>query len=109
MSKKIDKFTVIRDKWFRGNGGQGSGLLTIGDSVCCLGFFSAACGATDLLGVSMPYNLEPHEQAKLPLWSRGGAVDDIANVNDSAEITDGRREARLKELFAKNGVEVEFV
>lgn len=124
---EVKKFTVVREKWFRGRGGVDSALVTKNGHMCCLGFYSAACGVVDLsrradsfgnpedhlseqkIMAEMPYNLAPSEQKKLPEWACSSSADTLANINDNAFIFDDERERQLKEEFAKQGVEVEFV
>src|SRR3954462_4130148 len=41
------EFTVKRSKWHRGQGAKGSKLLRDDGTMCCVGFLSKACGASD--------------------------------------------------------------
>lgn len=122
------KFTVERSRWFRGGGGPNSFLLRADGQMCCLGFRALASGLKpeDIRGIRMPSGTfvrwscaptptptPPPEWGKfVDLYDRIYDTDvcvNISNVNDDRRLSPDRREAKLKELFASVGDEVEFV
>jgi hypothetical protein len=128
------KLTIQRSKWYRGQDSTESRLLRPDGRMCCLGFYAKALGATDdqieslhtpAMCLSNP-NILPNPFT----WGNGGewllflppnapktirnhqnskTCSALMNLNDDREINDETREKEVKEIFAKNGVEVEFV
>lgn len=123
------KFTIDRKTWLRGEGGDDSALLRAYDrKMCCLGSVSLQCGINNIFGKSAPCSLKEEEWAKFPevlrplkkpvvyaKTTRGTYNDnsDLAaammRVNDDEDISDEGREAKLIELCAPHGIELEFV
>lgn len=107
------KFTVERSKWLRGEGGHNSKLLcSQSGKMCCLGFFALSQGAApeDIQDKRTPENIQ-HDWTK-PLVTaqhiNTAICDSLMIVNDSTGYGESR-EQMLKEMFARIGVEVEFV
>ena len=111
----VKKFTVERDRWFRGDR-NGSRLVRASDgTMCCLGFLGLALGNPRDHLVDRP---APGDTAfsgcSWPSWmltSGGGnsmVAGELMSINDDRTITDETRERSLTELFLRNGVEVEF-
>jgi len=114
------KFTVERNKWLRGQGAAQSDLLNSAGKMCCLGFYSLACGLRyeNILHVTSPASIDDSlltgELSKLVELSSDGYVNTpdclrLMIINDDVELTDNQREARLKILFTKLNIEVEFL
>ena len=109
------KFTVDRSKWFRGQGERNSRLLTDSGKMCCLGFYSQACGITDdeMRCISSPGSLNRRPSGFECLVTGSKVNTDICiglmMTNDDVSIGDRAREERLTRLLAAIGVEVEFV
>lgn len=106
------KLTIDRTKWLRGAGCEPSRLLRKEDGkMCCLGFYAKACGLTDddIVGQPNPSGVNralPDEM--LWLFGQQNNSDECLRLmeeNDSSEVS----ESKISEIFAKNGVEVEFV
>lgn len=117
-------FVVDRAKWGRGNETM---LLNGTDGkMCCLGFAALACGYSkdDILDRGRPEDLvvelkekgvdspnrwfdglvKPHPRG----FDLTGIGARIISANDDDRITDHEREAVLRGLFLKLGVEVKF-
>ena len=130
----MEKFVISRETWLRGESDSESALLRESDcKMCCLGFYLKDKGLTDdeIRGVACPSDVRVDKT--LPEWllkknPSGKTVDsdlcaslmeinDFQFDDDSPEYisTEGiftddvGREEVLKKLFAKAGVEVEFV
>ena len=120
----VKKFKVKRSKWFRGQGSDDSFLLNNEGQMCCLGFYSAACGIkksylkneeapgeinsdiqnqwqTFLLNDS---DIDTEEQYKIDSW----ACTQLMKINDDENMSDTEREEKLTKLFANDGIEVKF-
>lgn len=112
------RFTVPLKEWLRGKGGPGSALLKGDGKRCCIGHVGQQCGVPDkrLLGKSKVHDIGD-SRFLFPAWMRevraeGYAICDIETaytVNDDRDISDEQREAKLKEIFARHGDEIEFV
>jgi hypothetical protein len=109
------KFTIDRSKWQRGPGE--SRLLNSHGKMCCLGFYGEACGVPtdDLFGLAYPSEVRRSSHL-LPTWLEDS--DDVAELiclndadpTDEEDVSDeADRERRIAAIFAKHGVEVEFI
>lgn len=98
--KTITKLTISRAKWRRGGrgntGGFGLGptkLLNHEGFMCCLGFFTLACGAApeDILSKGIPIytNLVIPQLITTPL------LQELLNANDSTTLTEAAREESI--------------
>lgn len=115
------KFTIKRSEWLRGEGPEKSFLLREDDGKkCCLGFFGLVCGynSKDLTAQSEPFDLLSVEvlAKKDPLWPEWmfGKNDPfivfrLMEINDNPSLPAESRELQLTEIFAQQGVTVEFV
>lgn len=109
------KYIVDRRKWYRGKGGEESYLLSPDDQLCCIGFVGQQCNIPDnsLKNFAVvAYRKEGH--ANFPAWMRNIPTHDSPigrayEINDNEEISDAKREARLKALFIEQGDEIEFI
>lgn len=127
---KVVAFTISRKFWGNGNNKNGGRLLRVtknGDKMCCLGFYSLACGISKkaIRGKQMPTELAPNlKQEMLLAWLRGNSnlkkngskflnnQDWLAMVNDTNfgyYKTVERKEAFIKKVFAANKIQVKFV
>lgn len=102
-----------------------SELLREDGQMCCLGQISKQCGLKpkDLRNVASPMSLDqkPAEKLRkvLPWLLKVEKVDaELTNthvcgvameVNDRENLSDAKREARLTAIFAKRGIELEFI
>lgn len=109
------KLTINRKKWLRGEGGLESCLLRESDGkMCCVGIYLSALGVSDdSLRDSNTAYIAQARGGELPqqaLWLFLGEgredADNLYAVNDRK--CEPCREAKIKELFAKHGVEVMF-
>lgn len=112
-------FVVYRDKWLRGDAWKSVMLNDVGGR-CCLGFYGKALGMSDedMIDEATPANCLSARY--FPEWlvsNMGGDTNfasTLMNANDDDHdaagepITDEKREARVKELFASKGIVVEF-
>jgi hypothetical protein len=113
--KDVEKFTINRTTWLRGEQGT---LLNAEKKMCCLGFYSLACGLK-------PKHIDDHgspqeviQYNELIEWEsfllNNDNMDTITcekliNVNDDPHLNDKEREKSLKKIFKSNGVKVKFV
>lgn len=113
---------IKRSRWARGNDGlHGASLFTTGDKkMCCLGFYLRSCGLkiNDIRDKPTPYKVGKIPEEASWLINRrkvdSKATTDLIEANDADKFnrkynTPETREARIKELFAKQNVKVEFV
>jgi hypothetical protein len=127
------EFVIDRSKWLRGKGPTDSYLLRSSDGkMCCLGFFSLACGLTQdqIKDVQAPKQLIGLDSGghHINLLSRTDGFwlmqsDDnihtpdthtpdtcrLMEDNDNRMISEQEREEKITRLFAANGVTVKFV
>lgn len=124
----VTKFVIDRNVWLRGGPPRDSALLRASDGKrCCLGIYLSACGVDDgdmrdvgdpdgLAGIvrdQLPRWMGAEDEA-LDVWVQAMGVEQLIEINDcevsEAEmVTEADREARLVELFAVYGIEVEFI
>jgi hypothetical protein len=113
------KLIIKESKWYRGLGSGSRLLVPLDGRMCCLGFDSLACGATEqqILGVTFPSNLVPTLEKQKWLYicnpsarDMGSYQSRIAEVNDDRNITESERKNLLSELFREGGnIELVFV
>lgn len=119
------KYTIDRTKWLRGEGSMVSDLLREDGKMCCLGQIAKQCGLKpkELRNTASPMSLDqkPAEKFRkaLPWLLKVDKVDaEFENthicgvameVNDREKLSDAKREARLTAIFAKRGIELEFI
>jgi hypothetical protein len=121
------KLIIDRKTWLRGEGNEKSALLRECDGkMCCLGVFALAIG----LSAERISNVESPEMVPVAgaesvasLWKKfnpvsgfifnGGEASvvcrDLMCTNDDQSMYDVDREEKIAKLFAKGGVEVEFI
>lgn len=116
------KLIIDRSRWYRGQGGEGSGLLLGNGHMCCLGFHALACGYTEeeIDGKQYPnalrYQVDRISHPAQWLFDRSPSLagtrweSALAAINDTREVDDAIREAWLIEGFRVLGdIEVEFI
>lgn len=118
---KVVAFDIDRRFWGQG---KDSPSLLLGEEgkMCCLGFYARACGygEAEIYDKNMPSDLRTKEQLDWlqdTMRVKTNAYSDTQE-NYLAQINDGntkhynsraKREKRIAEIFAKNGIEVSFV
>jgi hypothetical protein len=115
---EIKTLEIDRSAWScRSNNAKrnvGSFLKDTEGFKCCLGFLGEACDIPDLLHASTPGSSRMVATSKL--WPEAFRPVDLQNsdlaieaicVNDG-EIDNAVRETKIKEIFAKGGIEVTF-
>lgn len=113
------KLVIDRSRWLRGEGDDRSLLLRERDSkMCCLGFYSLALGfdEEDIREYASPDEVDGEVEYPEWMYRDDGHCDmlsrdvvDLMVVNDAKSIWDPDRERSITSIFARNGVEVEFV
>lgn len=110
------KFVVDRQKWYRGQGHASSALLRLDGTRCCIGFVGSQCGLKDyeLLHKTTSVHVSEEKNSLLRMWPKWtqenwGDISLAYAVNDDIKMSDKEREDTLKELFIRNGDEIEFV
>ena len=115
----MKQFTIIREKWLRGDEDT-SMLLDDTGCRCCLGSYLQACGLTDaqLQDRHVPADVRgglPVEaqwlRRVIPIEGARQFTQDfhLMEVNDNEALTDAEREASITKLFKEQGIEVLFV
>ena len=110
------KLVIDRSTWLRGEGSDESRLLrSLDGKMCCLGFYSLACGLTD---DHICDEATPDEIGKVAwpedaqwMWDQWDLSDDceeLISTNDLGVLLEQEREQIIATIFAKHGVEVEF-
>jgi hypothetical protein len=121
------KFTIDRSKWLRGEGQENSYLLRERDGkMCCLGMFGLACGleTEQIKEIAAPCLVPTDGGPAASFWVKKNAAasflfdeedensracGELMSINDALEIDREAREEKIVEIFAKNGITVEFV
>lgn len=115
---RVIEFDVIRSKWARGGRGGLPRLLNTSNKMCCLGFYTRACGyqPKEIRGLGLPTEAADYLErgmqwcAEWPDDVANNAENVIAEWNDDEYTTDAEREKQLKSLFRKYGkIKVNFV
>ena len=119
-----DEFTISRKEGLRGGGGKASSLFRSDDKMkCCLGFYSLHAGISEqkITDVSSPgilkkrgffipssvaWLVDPPEEDRLGNSQVGNL---LMMINDSTTIGEAEREQQIAELFAEQGIRVNFV
>lgn len=119
----MQKLIIDRNEWLRGEGSDASYLLRATDGkMCCLGIYALSCGLTkDMIrscraptsvSRSVLFDNGPTPRSlfeeKAPwLFDDSEEVAELIDIND--EGCKSTREANLAAIFARHGVEVEFI
>lgn len=101
---------IVRNRWLRGEGSEESYLLRRRDKKqCCVGFYALALGLKeeDIVGHKVLRDIVSVPAAQNPIWP--GEMARLYHDNDDENITDTAREAKIKDIFARHNVEVEFI
>lgn len=125
----VEEFVISRDDWVRG---RQSSLLNPDGKMCCLGFFSLACGLTEddilyrgtpadvmedsnfkfteILTSEAPWLVEVHDFGDdEPMICNGKDTNYLMEINDDSNTDDKCKEEEIIRIFAENGVKVTFV
>jgi hypothetical protein len=120
----VKSFVIRRSRWKRGDDNGGSCLLTDSGQMCCLGFYTKACGFSndEIRNVKVPSELIddrftdeslteladslPRVQEVLAAVQRQETP--LINANDSGPRGRGR-EKEIRRYFALAGIRVRFV
>lgn len=113
----MQKLTIKRSEWLRGEGGTESYLLRKADNKkCCLGFLALSCGFNEaqILDISSPEDTEnkllwPKSILREELDKDSDITFTLVKLNDNENLLESERELRLKEEFANIDIDVEFV
>lgn len=113
------KLTIDRSVWLRG--AADSYLLREDGKRCCVGIYLGACGVSDeqLFKRCTAFSVSVFDdEAEFPQEARW-TLDDVYNnsdtamklyrTNDDLSLSAEQRETRVRELFAEQDIEVEFV
>lgn len=117
-------YTIIREKWLRGEGVTASRLLRFEDGkMCCLGQVMEQCGANhkDLILARGPASIESIAILAVPIGivtefvGPGDGLEtsqtayDLMAINDNEELSDETREHLLKIEASKLGHTLIFI
>ena len=118
----MKKLIIDRKKWYRGRGTAESRLRLKNGTMCCLGFYALSCGKTEDEILDKSYLLtEEYDMYSLPTTEEAEWLNSeleypycstsrlLGFTNDDVDLKEEDREQQISEIFAKNGVEVEFV
>lgn len=99
--------TIVRSKWLHGGIGD-SMLLDNAGNMCCLGFYSLACGHSkeDIQNVTEPLYVKNWRGAKR---EDADIYYSMMRVNDDEILSEAQREQEIAEYFKALGVNVTFV
>lgn len=120
------KLVIKRSEWARGERVGLSNILLGADGMkCCLGFFALSCGIpkkdidqkscpADVISKKWPEWLVKNRGKPLALHLFKGQTDtaisvQLISINDDKSLMWNTREAKLRKLFAEQGVDVTFV
>lgn len=110
------RFIIDRATWRNAKHGTGTVSLKNEEGYkCCLGFICEQSGITDICNRINPESLSQKDTKKVPFLVMGvkiGRHTDLSNeamtINDSYFCSNEEREEKLKVLFAKYGIIIEF-
>lgn len=118
------EFTIDRDVWLRGEGGDTSKLLRWDGQRCCIGIYLQSLGLEDhvLRGEAQPVDVGAYAIPPEGCWLLDIDEDDdedarefdslladkLIIANDRNGISESEREAEIAGLFAAAGVRVTF-
>ncbi len=116
----ISGFTIPRRRWLRGGRGNDSSLYDPKTrKMCCLGIYLRACGfsVADVKDRSMPGDVEATGK-RVPSWMVIRRANNfirtspsnmkLAVANDNEGLSERKRERKIRELFANQGIKVTF-
>ena len=111
----MNKFTIPREEWLRGEGSWASKLWDADQSKgCCVGHYAHACGVSrDTFGYTAALDplvkINKLDPKLFPILENKTCLGSLYHVNDDTSLTDEAREAQIKELFAEADIEVTFI
>lgn len=78
--------------------------------MCCLGFCARQAGMKDITDVAFPYEHDEYNKFKAMFPKLTiGTQDDLAEINDSSELSRKEKAKQITALGKKHGVEFVFV
>lgn len=116
----VKEFTVKRSNWYRGLGSENSRLLNSEGKMCCLGFYSLACGfkKQEIDDIESPLNILENYTSKdwkTCLLNRSSIAPvntflsmELMKINDQYFTSDKIREDEITRLFKQVGIKVNF-
>lgn len=122
---KVIEFTINRRWWMHKSVEEGGSLLLDSESnrKCCLGFYGLACGVDreqikdigDYCGTDDPNSLPEQlnwlwKKLDHP-WVKYGETklaEKLVKANDAKNLKLAEKESKIKKLFAKKGIKVNF-
>lgn len=111
----MKQFTIIEEKWARGQRNGNCNLLNDNGNMCCLGFLCISEGAVVNVGEGLPRHVGNLPGHLLPLLEKSENDPTvslewaIAKINDDSEISDNARKEKLAPLFSEIGFEARYV
>jgi hypothetical protein len=111
-TKKLDKLTINRTEWLRGEGSMYSYLRRASDQKkCCIGILLCALDVKEetLLSKHAVQDLFIKLPAEQNWLNDRSKMESFYRQNDNTTITEEEREVRLTDLFAEQGIVVTFV
>lgn len=122
-------FTIDRQTWLRGEGGDRSYLYRSQDGrKCCLGFYGMACGVSveQMRNVDSPVKLankleaipdgmewliqqEGDTDENMPDWWHTKDTRALMHINDDEDLLETEREAQITEMFLAQGITITFI
>lgn len=122
MMAEVANLVIDRSKWARGAHKDTCLLDSADDMKCCLGFYGLALGnnRSSLVNEADPectsdsthwpsWLLDADEEESLYHRENSAECKALINFNDDESIPDSERESHIAGIFAKHGVEVEFI
>lgn len=118
------KFTIDREVWARGSKETNILLNPQTGKMCCLGIYALACGLkskdienagtpeeipVDYRAIPKNYKFLIDKQRDSYYFSDSDIVGKFVEINDSNKYHGKRREDKIKKLFLKNNIEVDFI
>jgi len=119
VTKTKRKVTISRAKWLRGS--MEPYMVDNKGCMCCLGFAANQISRITkrvMIGAGEPCDVYKKRSFLtidgLDAWGSARVqnnqfADQAMDINDNAGLSEKMREYKLKRLFSKNGIELEFV
>jgi len=118
----MEKLTINRKEWLRGEGDIASALYrSLDNKKCCLGIALISGGIPEefLIDLCSPVDIRPLDIPDTYYWFlEEEEIDTLINssdtcrlmdINDDTTISDNEREALIIEIFAMHDIDVNFV
>ena len=120
----MEKLTINRKEWLRGEGDIASVLCrSLDNKKCCLGIALISGGVPEeyLIDMASPVDIRPLDMPDIYYWlleEEEEEIDTLINssdtcrlmdINDDVTISDNEREALIIGIFAMHDIDVNFV